>query len=289
MRVGTLRLAGGVCALAAALMSAAAIRAVESGAVLDTFDFRKEAAVPVRLPRALREVSGLAVTTDGRVFGHGDERGIIFQVDHQSGTIVKWFALGSPAVFDDLEGLAVVDERLFLVTSRGRLYETREGENGVAMPYTSFDTGFGAQCELEGLAYEPSDRSLIIGCKRPYDPALRGLVTLFRWSIDRRAPSTPSRISIPVGEIVRGTEVKGFHPSAVEREPRTGHYVVVAGPQHVIAELTPAGGVVATRVLSGRAHQQPEGVTFLGDSAVLIADEGGTGRGRLTMYPRVRE
>ncbi len=288
--LSTSRLVCGTCALTVALVSASLAQGpAGERAALDAFDFRSRAAVRVRLPHSLREISGLAVAADGRVFAHGDERGIISEVDYRRGTVVKSFSHGSPAVFGDMEGLAVADGRFFLLTSTGRLYETREGEDRATMPYTVFDTGFGAICELEGLAYEPSDQSLIIGCKRPYDPALRGLVTLFRWSIARRAPATPSRISIPVAEVVHGMDVKGFHPSAVEREPRTGHYVVVAGPQRAIAEITPAGAVVATRVLSHRVHSQPEGITFLGDSAVLIADEGGASRARLTMYRQVRQ
>jgi hypothetical protein len=64
--------------------------------------------------------------------------------------------------------------------------------------------------------------------------------------------------------------------------------VAVAGPQRVIAEFTPAGAVVATRQLHRRLHRQPEGIAFLGDSAVLISDEGGKGRATLTLYPRVQ-
>jgi hypothetical protein len=63
-----------------------------------------------------------------------------------------------------------------------------------------------------------------------------------------------------------------------------GEYVL----GRVIAEFTPAGAVVATRQLHRRLHRQPEGIAFLGDSAVLISDEGGEGRATLSLYPRVQ-
>jgi uncharacterized protein YjiK len=280
------------CLLPAALLVArlrAATRPDRAdGGALDAFDIRKEAAAQVRLPRALREVSGLAVSADGRVFSHGDERGVVYQLDYRTGAVVKAFSLGSPPVAGDFEGIAIVGPRLFLVTSTGRLYETREGADGAAVPYETYDTGLGARCELEGLAYDPTDRALVVGCKRPSARALREAVTLFRWPIDRRTGAALPDVSIPLAGVTRGTGGKAFDPAAVEREARTGHYVIVAGPQRAILEVTPAGEVVAARPLPRGLHRQPEGLAFLGDSAILIADEGGNGTGTLTLYPRAR-
>jgi hypothetical protein len=253
---------------------------------LDGYDFRDGRGTQHRLPAPLREISGLAVAPDGRVFAHGDEQGIVYELDAARGTVVGAFSLGRVPPRDDFEGIAFAGARLFLVTSTGRLYETRVGADGAAVPFTVVDTRVGAACEIEGLAYDPTDAALLIPCKRPYDAALRGSVTLFRWSVARGALAAPPRISVPLADVVRGTKLTEFHPSSVERAPRTGHYVIVAGPQHALVEVTPAGAVVATRTLPARVHRQPEGITFLGDSAALIADEGGSKRGTLTVYRR---
>ncbi|HJU65641.1 MAG TPA: hypothetical protein VJ596_08180 [Gemmatimonadaceae bacterium] len=256
--------------------------------VLDSFDLRREAALSVELPLALREVSGFAMTGDGRLFAHGDERGVVSQVDARTGAIVKSFSLGTPPLRGDFEGIAIAGERFFLITATGRLFETREAANGAAAQYNSVDTGFGARCELEGMAYNAADQTLIIGCKEPRDPALRGRVTLFRWSVARRAPASPDRISVPLADVIKGLRGKGFSPSAVEREARSGSYVVVAGPQRLVAEITAEGALVSARELSGRTHRQPEAIAFVGNDALLIGDEGGNRRGTLTRYSRAR-
>ncbi len=285
---------GGCAALAnAAGAQGAATRGAPERAELDAYDLREGRGTQLKLPHELREVSGLAVTGDGRLLAHGDERGVVYELDPRRGTVVKAFSLGTPPPRDDFEGIAVAGARVFLVTSGGRLYETREGADGAAVPFTVRDTGLGAACEIEGLAYEPADGTLIVPCKRPrgagrQDAALRGSVTLFRWSLARNALAAPPRVAAPVAAVVRGTGLTAFHPSSVERAPRTGHYVIVAGPQHALVEVTAAGVVVAVRELSARAHPQPEGITFVGDSTLLIADEGGSKRGTLTAYRRVR-
>jgi len=282
------RLSRGVPVIALVLAGGSAVGLSRQRGVLDGVEFRKRAAEQVRLPARLREISGLALTVDGRVFAHGDERAIVSQIDYRRGAIIKSFSLGSPVRPDDFEGLAIVDGRFFLITSTGRLYEFGEGKDGAAVPYTVLDTGLGAVCEIEGLAYEPSDRSLLIGCKQPHDRLLQGFVTVLRWSLDRRRAATPPRVSVPMAAVVRGTNAKGFAPSAIERDAATGHYVVIAGPQSVVTEMTPGGAIVASRPLQRGTHPQPEGIALLGDSVVLIADEGGHGHGLLTAYRRAR-
>jgi hypothetical protein len=257
---------------------------------LDDYDMRGSAAAQVQLPADLRELSGLATTADGRVVAHADERAIVYDLDARRGTAVRSLSLGAPPLRGDFEGVAVADGRLFLLTSDGWLYEARDWRGRATATYTRRDTGLGASCELEGLGYDPAERVLLVGCKRPRVRELRGLVTVFRWSVDRKTLGTPARVSVRERDLVRGTGAKGFRPSAVERHPRTGHYVLVAGPERVLAEITPAGAVVAARRLDPRLHRQPEGLAFLGDSVLLVADEGGSerGQGTLTWYRRRR-
>jgi uncharacterized protein YjiK len=286
---------GVACALALALALAQALALTHAPVPprtertsLEGFDFRRRAATQLRLPPWLREISDLTVTADGRLLAVGDERGVVAELDPRRGTIVKTFSLGSPPIRDDFEGLAVADGRIFLLTSTGRLYETREGADGTVVPYTTHDTGLRARCELEGLAYEPSDRSLVLACKQSFDQGLRDAVTLWRWPIAGREHGAARRVSVPMAAVTRGMHAQSFNPSAVAREPRSGHYVLIAGRQRILAELTPDGRVVAIRELDHRLHPQPEGIAFLGDSAVIISDEGGSGHATLTRYSRVR-
>ncbi len=259
-----------------------------SASVLQRYDFRKSAAAQSALAPALTEISGLAVSADGRVFAHDDERAIISQVDPCRGTIEASFSLGRPPVKGDFEGIAVVGDRFFLVTSNGHLFEAREGKGGAAMPFTKVNTGFGKLCEIEGLAYEPSDRSLLMGCKTPLDSSVAGRVSILRWSLARNAPASPARISVPLADVARQTAMRTFHPSSVERDDATGHYVILAGREHALLELTATGAIVATRNLHRQLHRQPEGLTFLGDSVLVVSDEAAGAHATLTCYRHVK-
>ncbi len=281
----------GVLMLAGAIASSSRVpEPAQAASLVELFDFRAKTAERVKLTRALHEISGLAVTADGRLFAHSDERGVVVEVDGCRGTIKKSFSLGRPPVRADFEGIAIVGERFFLLTSTGRLYEMREGADGATVPFTVRDTRFGKSCELEGLAYEPTDRVLLIGCKRSLHPELRGKVVIFRWSLDRAAPALPIGVAIPLRDVVAKGGGRTFNTSTIERDPRSKHYVLIAGPERLLAEVTPKGAVVATQPLPRQLHPQPEGATLLGDSVLVIADEGGggSGSGTLTCYRHVR-
>jgi uncharacterized protein YjiK len=262
-------------------------RGSSTDSVLEAFEFSRGPAVRHALPAALREISGLASTGDGRVLGHGDERAVVAEIDPWRGTVTKAFSLGRAPMRGDFEGIALVGDRLFLVTSDGRLFETREGANGAAVPFSVVQTGLGKICEIEGLAYDPTRRELLLGCKQTGKK--RSDVAILRWSLDRRAVASPPTTSAELSAVLAAApQGKNFQPSSVERDPATGRLILVAGPERLITELTPEGRVVATKGLDRRLHPQPEGLTFLGDSVLVIADEGGKGAGTISLYRRAR-
>ncbi len=99
---------------------------------LESYNLKAGSARQWKLPGRLQEISGLAMTPDNRLLAHNDEKGIIVEIDYQSGSIVKAFGLTdlSKPVADDFEGIAVADARIYLVSSSGRLYECPEGADG---------------------------------------------------------------------------------------------------------------------------------------------------------------
>jgi len=239
----------------------------------------------VQVPPALKEISGLAATADGRYLGHNDEIALVYELDPEHGGVIKSFRLGEAPEAADFEGIAVVGGRVFLMTSDGVLYSGPEGADRQSVPYEKQATGLGARCELEGLAFEPAGRILLIPCKRPHDRSREDSVVVFRWSVDRRALASPASIAIPRRELTRHLSGKDFRPSAIERHPVSGTYFLLSANERALAEITPTGEIVAVRELPKEQHRQPEGIAFTPDLALVIADEGKES-GQLTVYRR---
>ncbi len=255
--------------------------------LLESYNLNAETATRWKLPNHLREISGLAMTPDNRLLAHNDEKGVVFEIDYRNGSIVKSFALtdqGAP-VSDDFEGIAVADGRIYLVTSSGRVYECSEGGDGETVLFNVYTTGIGRDCEIEGLAYNPDQRALILMCKNPRSANQKGLLTLYHWSIDTRQLVEDAHVAIPIAGFSHRIKSKSFHPSGIERHPQSGNYFIVASRESAIAEITPNGEVIAVMKFPAKWHRQVEGITFSNEQTLIVADEGAGKRARLTLYP----
>ena len=246
----------------------------------------EEPARHFKLPKRLREVSGLAMLAGDRLLAHDDERGVVVEIGYPDGSIVKAFSVGDRGgpLAGDFEGIAAAEGRLYLVTSSGRLYEFGEGADGATVLYKLYATGIGRDYELEGLAYDPKQRALLLVTKNPRKRKLEGLIAIYHWSVDTRQLAGDGHILLQASALARRIDKKRFQPSGIERHPVSGNYFLVAARQRAVAEITPQGQVLAVRELASGRHPQAEGISFASDNTLIVADEGAGKRARLSFY-----
>jgi uncharacterized protein YjiK len=235
------------------------------------------------LPRELDEISGLALTSDGRLLAHGDERGQISEIDYRRGIIVKQFVVGAPTISGDLEGITVANGMVFLLGSNGTLYEFREGTNGTRVDYITTDTHLGKECEFEGLAFDPQINSLLLACKNVELKDQGDQMVIYRWKLDGGGERL-SQLTVPLSRILPAIKEKELHPSDITVDLNTGNYVIVASIEGALIEITPAGDVVFARKLTGQ-HDQPESLVITKDNILIIGDEAGRRPAAITLYP----
>jgi uncharacterized protein YjiK len=268
--------------IAALLAACGAPSSVEARDATESL-FQNSPAQQQRLSDQLREISGLAVAPDGRLFAHDDEHAVIYQLDAARGGIVKSFSLGNEALTGDFEGLAIgPDGAFWMTTSQGRLYRFAEGANGASVPFETFDSALNEICEVEGLAYAPSEESLILACKQNHARRMRDEVSLYRWQFSGAAQ--PWR-DLPEAEIAGAAGVEHFRPSSIEFDATSGRILLLSARDSALAELGPDGALLSARAL-GRGHAQPEGAAVLPDGSLVISDEASGGRPVLTRYAR---
>lgn len=233
------------------------------------------------LPGRLDEISGLAFSASGTLYGHADERGIVYSIDPTTGTVGRGFVLAPTVPRDDFEGIAVAGDRFFLISSGGRLYEFREAPQGGSSPFRVTDVGVGKTCEVEGLTYDAGSASLLLACKSvmPTAPEVR----IHRIPLDPTTP-VPPPLRIPLDSFAAVGLAGGLHPSGMDVDPSTGNLVLVAAREEVILEIDQQGRVVSAHHFPGRRHPQAEGIAFGPDGLLYVGDEGKNGKARLTVY-----
>lgn len=235
------------------------------------------------MPPTLMEISGLGLTEDGRLLGHDDERGVIYEIDYRRGVLLKQFLMGNRMVHADFEGIATANGRIYLLESNGDLYEMSEGEKGEHVDYTKHDTGLGSECEFEGLAYAPTINSLLMACKNTDLDGVGDDVVIYRWSLGSGVNQRLSRIQVGFSELSRGQDWKKFQPSGIAVDPRSGNYVILASIQNALAEVTPTGEVIWAASLPP-GHDQAEGIEITRQGILMLSDEAKNHPGIITLY-----
>ncbi len=238
------------------------------------------------LPPGLSEISGLALTKDMRLLAHNDEAAVIYEIDYRRGTVVKQFMLGDTPIRDDFEAIAVAGERLFMTTSKGRVFEFREGPDGAQVPFTVHDSGLAKECEFEGLAFDSTDNALLLACKRILTKGLKDFVILYKWSLAGGLKTPPEEIRIPVADVIQGTRFKRITPSDITVDPHTGHYLILASQERSLLTVGKDGSVIGLRSLPP-GHPMAEGIAETPDGLLIVSDEATKTPATITLY-RVR-
>jgi uncharacterized protein YjiK len=234
------------------------------------------------MPPALKEISGLALTADGRLLTHDDNVGRIFVMDPRSGIILKQFTLGA-GVQGDFEAITVAGSDIYLLKSNGSLYRFREGADGAQVPFTFQDTRLGNECEFESMAFEADSAWLVLPCRRVLQKSLKGQLVIYRWRLGGADSTRLSTFTIPLTQVIGSTGWKGFQPSDMTIDLTTGNYVLISSHEKGLVEITPAGVVARAEPLPGE-HNQPEGVAITKDNILIVSDEGVREPAAITLY-----
>ena len=242
-----------------------------------------------KLDYSLQEISGLSLTRDGRLLGHNDELGIIFEVDYKTGKEVKRFYLGKPIIRQDIEGIARKGDTLFVVNSKGVIYRLMEGKKDEHIQYDKFKTHLSQKYDVEGLAYDPIENCLLLACKGYPGKGLKGQKAVYSFSLKSYKVASIPRFILPIKEITNTSGRKEFNPSAIEVHPVTGNFFILAANDQTIIEITPDGDIIGVSKLRKSVNIQPEGLAILEDGTVLIANEGKKDYARLVIYPEAKK
>ncbi len=225
------------------------------------------------LPSALKEVSGVAIN-DGQIWVHDDEFAIVYLFDRGTGAVSHKLQLGESPITDDFEGIAVLGDDLFLLSSTGSLYVVREGKHKTGVvDHEVLETGLEDVCELEGLDPDLEDGNLVMVCKNMLDKSL-AYVSVFTYELSTGLVTEQLRIPF--------SEVGKFHPSGITTA--FGNYIVVAAKDRELIELTPEGKIVARVELGKKAHPQTEGIGFLDNQELVLTDEAKNKKARISLY-----
>ncbi len=228
----------------------------------------------VKLTHKLDEVSGVAITNDGRLFCHDDERAVIYQVNYETGKIIKRFQIGKFGLESDFEGIAIAEGIFFLLSSDGKLYQFKEGNDLEKVDFKEYNLGFSSKFEFEGLCYDSKINSLLIISKNYPGKKHKGTRAIYSFSLENYKINKLPKILISLKKLSKKFGIKDFYPSGITMHSKSRDYFIVSSKgQPSIVRISNSGKLLNAYKLDEKYFAQPEGIVFLSDSTLLISNE----------------
>ena len=249
---------------------------------LPNYNFSEEHSRTITLPKQLNEISGLAITGDNRLFAHNDEIGTVYEIDISTGEITNEFYLGKKKVKKDFEGIAVVKDSLFMVTSSGVIYKFSYSVNKKNVDYNKFKTIISEKFNVEGLCYDKATNSLLLACKDYAGENLTEYKAIYAFDLSTYILNEEPRFLINLDSLKNKFNINNFSPTGIEVHPNSANIYILSSHEKMIVELSSDGELLNAVKLKSKNHRQPEGIAFLSDLSLLISDEGKVGKAKVT-------
>ena len=231
------------------------------------------------LPVSLQEISGLAFHR-GVLLAHDDELGRIYTINPLTGAVTIFATLRGP-IHDDFEGIAVLGDTVWLMTSSGKLYGVKATASRDPVAYALYHTGLGKRCELEGLAADAATRRAAASVQDAAEErAGHADLSLERGKESARDPDG--------GERDGESHEEGWCTDAsVRARSKSCQAAITCWCCHpvppALLELDGAG-VPQGYIRLPSSHAQPEGLAIGSNGDIFISDEGVNRTGTLSVY-----
>lgn len=236
------------------------------------------------LGKDLNEISGIAYdSTTGHLVGVADSKRQIFSIDF---TTPKLEDLTDKVVGadQDLEDVAVTDSNIYLLASRGVIYEIPKANAKNVDSAKAYTIPLEGTNDFETLYYDPQAGGLIMLCKScVFEKARR---SAFRFDLKTKQFDTAAYYVIPtedVKSLLKDSDAK-FDPSAAAIHPLNKRLYILSSAGNLLVVADTRGKVIEAFRLNPDKYPQAEGIAFSPRGDLFITNEGKYGKPTLQIF-----
>jgi hypothetical protein len=258
----------------------------------------KSPAESIELPSVLHEISGVTNIDSLNFACIQDENGILFIYDVRDRKITRQFKFFSKG---DYEGIARVDDTIYVLRSDGVLFEIADykSDSIIVIPY---QTNVPSK-DNEGLCYDSENRRLLIACKESTGKGelSKDYRYIFAFNLDSmhlvpdpvfsfdieelKTFAKTNNVKLPLKGKNKGLKVETvlkLQASEIAIHPLSKRIYILSAEDYMLFVFDKTGKIEQMVKLNYTLFNQPEGITFLENGDMLISNEG-PGKGPATL------
>jgi uncharacterized protein YjiK len=236
------------------------------------------------LGKVLNEISGITFNDDDNtLLAISDSKEKVFQLNMDKQKLKDYTdKLVGPD--SDLEDIVKVDSTLYLLSSKGVIYEVPARKSIDTVRTYTFPSG--DQNDFETLYFDPSVKSLIMVCKKcPVDKG-RDMRTAYRFDLVKKQFDSSVFFTFSTAEVknlLKDSDAK-FDPSAACIHPKSKRLYVLSSAGNLLVITDTRGKVIEAYKLNPDQFPQAEGITFAPNGDMYITNEGKYGNPTLQVF-----
>jgi hypothetical protein len=231
----------------------------------------------ITLPKSLAEISGIAFHQES-IWAVNDEQGILYQVDIETGKILKKVEFGKKG---DYEDLVIIGATAWVLKSNGDLYQVRNFESET-FETEIFEFPLMQERDFETLLFLENENSLLLICKTCEWDKGKSESSIFGFDLEQReynpAPWGKTKKS-DWKEILSKEQSKNLKiaPSAIAIHPKTGDLFMISHTGKWLMITDARFQPKEIHFLDPLVFTQPEGITFDREGNLFISNESKAG------------
>jgi uncharacterized protein YjiK len=240
----------------------------------------------MEIGKVLTEISGIVYNDDqpGSFLAISDSRRQVFELNSQKIKLKDYTDKVVPPD-SDLEDITKVNDTLYLLSSRGLIYQVTTGHDSNSI--ASYQINLPGQNDFETIYYDPSVKGLIMICKTCAFEKGKHERSAFKFDLETRKFDTTALFTISsedVKKIVKDDDAK-FDPSAAAIHPINKRLYMLSSAGNLLVVVDTRGKVIEAYHLNPDEFPQAEGIAFAPNGDMYIANEGKYGKPTLLIFP----
>jgi uncharacterized protein YjiK len=154
-----------------------------------------------------------------------------------------------------------------------------------SIEFEKINTPLSLKNDVEGLCYDNIENSLLLACKDYPGKGFKKLKAVYEFNLTKMEFLKEPRFLISLKDLNKNFDIKDFSPSGIEKNPINGNFFIISANPEAIIEINSSGKILNAQNLNDEKHMQPEGITFLDDGTLILADESNQKKAKLTIIP----